>query len=50
MFVPASVFTDKNGKRKDVTSDTIKHHHHKEESNISEGKVKTCELDINKKI
>jgi hypothetical protein len=50
MFVPASIFTDKNGKRKEATSDATKHHHSKDESNISEGKVKTCELDINKKI
>jgi hypothetical protein len=50
MFVPASICTDKNGKRKEATSDATKHHHRKEEFNIAEDKVKTCELEINKKI
>jgi hypothetical protein len=50
MFVPATVFTDKNVKGKETTSDATKHHHRKEEANISKSKVQNSELELNKKI
>lgn len=49
MYVPVTVFTDENDKRKETTKDSKKHQHHKEESIISEGNVPNCELDHHKK-
>ena len=50
MYVPVTVFTDKDDKRKETSNYATKHHHKKEESNISQNKVQNCELDLDKKI
>lgn len=49
MYVPVTVFTDENDKKKETTKDSKKHQHHKEESIISEGNVANGKLDRHKK-
>ena len=50
MFVPVSVFTNKNDKEKETTGDGTKHHHHKEEANTSKIKVENNTLGTDKEI
>ena len=50
MYVPVTVFTDKDDKRKETGNDATKHHHKKEKSNITKNKVQDCELDIDRRI
>ena len=50
MYVPVTVFTDKDDKRKETSKDATKYHHHQEEPNISKSMVHNSELDLNKKI
>jgi hypothetical protein len=50
MFVPPSIFTNKNDKRKENITDVTRSHNHEEESNISKGEVKNSQLGIDKEI
>jgi hypothetical protein len=50
MYVPVTVFTDKDDKRKETSNDATKHHHHKEEPNISKSMVQNSEVDLDKKV
>ena len=45
MFVPASVFTNKDEKTKETTGDAKKRYHHKTEPSVSKIKVRNNELD-----
>ena len=45
MFVPGSVFTNKDDKRNETNGDAKKRYHHKTEYNVSKIKVQNNELD-----
>jgi len=50
MYVPVTIFTDKDDKRKETSKDATKYHHHKEEPNILKSMVQNSEVDLDKKV
>ena len=48
MFVPVTVFTDEDDKRKESTAGDKKHYYHKTEPIVSKMKVENNELDNHK--
>ena len=50
MYVPVTVFTDKDDKRKETGNDATKHHHKREKSNITKIKVQDSEINLDNKI